>query len=189
VYENFKDDFAVQVLLAQQHATDVKHEILQKTADALGIATDFSSTEASAKTARTLLRECAFRASMYIVDKARDFAEKEGKKLMILLSYSSGDVVNACKDVPRFDQNFFNYLKENEFLFVDVLQKHVEDFKAFNCSPGEYAQRYYIGHYNPSGNHFFAFAVKDDVVKWLEPKPPTYREKGPSVQALAAQLA
>jgi len=189
VYENFKDDFAVQALLAQQHVTDVKHEMLQKTADALGIATDFSSPEASAKTAQTLLRECAFRASMYIVDKARAFAEKESKKLMILLSYSSGDVINACKEAPRSDQIFLDYLQENDFLCVDSLQKHVEDFKIFNCSPQEYIQRYYIGHYNPRGNHFFAFAVKDDIVKWLEPKPPTYREEGPSVQSLAAQLA
>jgi len=189
VYENFKDDFAVQVLLAQQHVTDVKLEILQKAAEALEIPTDFSSPETTSQTAQILLRECAFRASMYIVDKARNFAEKEGKKLMILLSYSSGDVINACKDVPRFDQFFVDYLKENEFLFVDALQKHVEDFKVFNFSPEEYVQRYYIGHYNPRGNHFFAFAVKDDVVKWLEPKPPTYCEKGPSLQALAAKLA
>ena len=49
--------------------------------------------------------------------------------------------------------------------------------------------RYYIGHYNPRGNHFFAFAVKDEVVEWLEPKPPTYREGGPSMRRTAAELA
>ncbi|MBM3237496.1 SGNH/GDSL hydrolase family protein [Candidatus Poribacteria bacterium] len=189
IYENFKDDFEVQAFLAQQNVTDIKIEILQRMAEVLEIPADFSSPEATAKTAQALLRECAFRASMYIVDKAKAFAKTEGKKFMILLSYSSGDVINACKNIPRFDQLFVNYLKENEFLFVDVLQKHVEDFKVFNCSPEEYVQRYYIGHYNPNGNHFFAFAVKNDIVKWLEPKPPTYREEGPSLQTLAAKLA
>ena len=189
VYETFKDDFDVQAFLAQQHATDIKPEILQKTAEVLEIPADFSSPEAISKTAQALLQACALRASMYIVDRARAFAETEGKKLMILLSYSSGDVIHACRNVPRFDQIFVDYLRENEFLFVDALHKHVEDFKVFSCSPEEYVQRYYIGHYNPRGNHFFAFAVKDAIVKWLEPKPPTYREKGPSLQTLAAKLA
>lgn len=189
VYENFKDDFAVQAFLAQQNVTDIKTEILQKTAEVLNIPTDFSSSESTSKTARKLLKACALRASMYIVDKAKAFARKEGKKLLILLSYSSGDVFQACNDVPRFDQLFVDYLKDSEYLFVDVLQKHVEDFRDFSCSPREYVQRYYIGHYNPRGNQFFAFAVKDDIVEWLKPKAPTYREKGPSLQNLAAKLA
>ena len=188
VYETFKDHFEVQVFLAQQQVTDIKSEILQKTAEALEIPTDFSSPEATSNTARTLLQECALRASMYIVGKARAFAETESKKLMILLSYSSGDVIRACQEAPRFDQFFVDYLNENKFLFADVLNKHFEDFKVFNCSPEEYIQRYYIGHYNPRGNHFFAFAVKDDIVKWLNPKPPTYNEEGPSLQTLGATL-
>ena len=39
------------------------------------------------------------------------------------------------------------------------------------------------------GNHFFAFAIKDALVKWLDPNPPTYAASGPSIQMLAAQLA
>ena len=57
-------------------------------------------------------------------------------------------------------------------------------FSAFNpiclqLSAEEYCHRYYIdgygGHYNPAGNHFFAFAIKDALVEWLEPKPLTYQ--------------
>jgi hypothetical protein len=69
-----------------------------------------------------------------------------------------------------------DFLKEKNILFVDALTQHVQDFKAFNLSAKEYVDRYYIGHYNPLGNHFFAFAIKDAVVNWLEPKPITYRE-------------
>ena len=100
---------------------------------------------------------------------------------MILLSYSAGDVIHACKGLPRFDQILVDYLVENNFCFVDSLQKHVEEFEFFNCSPEAYAQRYYINHYNPKGNHFFAFAVKDAIVEWLNPKPPTYCLEGPSL--------
>jgi hypothetical protein len=59
----------------------------------------------------------------------------------------------------------------------------VQDYQSFRNTPEDYVQRYYIalmghqgyGHYSPTGNHFFAFAIKDDLVDWLEPKPPAYR--------------
>ena len=31
-------------------------------------------------------------------------------------------------------------------------------------------------HYNPAGNHLFAYALKDRVVDWLDPKPLPYRD-------------
>jgi len=53
---------------------------------------------------------------------------------------------------------------------------HCEDYKDFNLSVGDYFKRYFIGHYNPAGNHFFAYALKDRVVDWLDPKPLPYRD-------------
>lgn len=187
VYEAFKDDFGVQVYLAKQHATDVNTGVLRDMADAMDIPTDFSSSEATSRTALALLKACGLRASMNIVDKARDFAQSEGKKLMIFLSFMSEDVVDACKGLPRFDQPFVDHLNENDHLYIDTLEKHVEEFKTFRLSPIEYAGRYFIGHYNPQGNHFFAFAVKDAIVEWLEPKPPTYDgDMGRALQVLAS---
>jgi hypothetical protein len=185
----FKDSFAVQVVLAQQGVADTDLGILRRAADALEMPTDFDSPEATAETARALLQQAALRSSMYTVDKARTFAEAEGKRLMILLSYSAQDVICACRSLPRFDQVFIDYLTENDILFVDVLESHVEDFALFGCFPREYTNRYYVGHYNPRGNHFFAFAVKDAIVEWLDPNPPTYREGGPAPQDPFAALA
>ena len=182
LYETFKDDFDVQARLAQLSATDVNYSVLQAAADALGMAADFSSQEATASTARNLIQTCALRSSMYVVDRARGFAEAEGKELMVLLSYPANDVIHACHNRPRFDRIFVDYLDEQGFLTFDSLHAHVEEFKQFNCSPEEYAQRYYTGHYNPRGNHFFAFEIKDTLVQWLDPSPPTYREEGPSSQ-------
>ena len=175
VYEALVDEFDVQAILAQQSVTDVNTEVLQKTAEALEMPTDFGSPEAISGTGRELLQVCALHSSMHITDKAVAFAQAEGKKLMVLLSYSSEDVIKACGGGPRFDQAFVDYLEENKILFVDSLHKHVEDFSTFSVSPKEYAGLHYIGHYNPRGNHFFAFAIKDEVVGWLDPKPPTYR--------------
>jgi hypothetical protein len=41
-------------------------------------------------------------------------------------------------------------------------------------------KQYFIGHYNPRGNHFFAFSIKDKLVGWLDPKPITYRQTDPN---------
>ena len=40
-------------------------------------------------------------------------------------------------------------------------------------------KQYFIGHYNPRGNHFFAYAIKDVVIEWLDPKPVTYQNVDP----------
>ena len=40
-------------------------------------------------------------------------------------------------------------------------------------------KEYFIGHYNPRGNHFFAYSIKNVVVNWLDPKPITYRKPNP----------
>lgn len=39
-------------------------------------------------------------------------------------------------------------------------------------------KRYYHRHYGPQGNQFFAFAIKNAVVEWLDPKPIAYQRGG-----------
>jgi hypothetical protein len=34
-------------------------------------------------------------------------------------------------------------------------------------------------HYNPRGNHFFAYALKDRLLELLDPKPLPYQDRGP----------
>jgi hypothetical protein len=189
VYDAFKDDFEVQAFLAQQSVSDVNLGILDQVAQVLGCPTDFRSPEATANTARDTLQVYALRASMYVCDRLKRLIEDQNKKLMIFLSYSSRDVRDACQGLPRSDALFVSYLKQSSFNYVDVLQKHIDDFQSFSISPDAYVQRYFKGHYGPRGNHFFAFAIKDAIVDWLVPKPPTYRECGPALGRLAAMLA
>lgn len=178
VYEIFGSKFDIQAFLAQQGAAEVDLGLLRQVAEVLDLPADLSSQEAIAQSARTLLQIYSLRASEFVVGKARAFARERGKKLMILLSYSSGSVIAACQGQPRFDQTFVDFLRTGETPFVDTLEKHAADFSLFRGTPEEYAKRYYIGHYNPQGNHFFAYAVKNALVDWLEPKPPAYRAAG-----------
>ena len=48
------------------------------------------------------------------------------------------------------------------------------DFSHTNLGVPEYIRRYYVAHYNPLGNHFTAFAVKDKLVELMDPRPATY---------------
>ena len=54
------------------------------------------------------------------------------------------------------------------------LQAHADDAGRFKGTPDEALARYFIGHYNPLGNHFCAFAMKDRLVEMLDPKPAAY---------------
>jgi hypothetical protein len=57
-------------------------------------------------------------------------------------------------------------------------QVHLQDFKKYNLSFDDYMKVYFIGHYSPRGNHFFAYSIKDTVRRWLNPEPTPYRKIG-----------
>jgi len=189
VYEAFRPNVAVQAFLATQRAEDVDTGMLERAAEVLDIPPDLSDPDAAARTGQAVLWACALRSTFAVLDKARAFARDLGRELMILLSYGSGHLEAACEGKGRFDQPLLDHLDAEGFRYVDSLAAHVRDFGMFNCTPRQYVRRYYAGHYNPAGNLFFAFAVKDALVEWLDPKPPAYRPGGDGGRRLAAGLA
>jgi hypothetical protein len=56
---------------------------------------------------------------------------------------------------------------------------HLRDYRRSNLSYGDYLKQNFIGHYNPRGNHFFAYSIKQTVVELLDPRPITYRHPEP----------
>ena len=63
---------------------------------------------------------------------------------------------------------------------------HLRDFQQQKLPYEEYMKLYFIGHYNPRGNHFFAYSIKDTVVHWLDPKPITYRNLDPGSLSISS---
>ena len=120
---------------------------------------------------------------MYLLDNFRHWARKENRKLLVLLSYDVPSVQKIIKKNERFDDEFLDYLKRNNFLFVDCLAKAAEDYRIHKLSLNKYLSQYYVGragaqvfgHYNPAGNFWFASAIKREIIDWLNPKPPAYR--------------
>jgi hypothetical protein len=99
---------------------------------------------------------------------------------MVVLSHPGGTVRQGCDGQPKnpADVALLQWLKDRDMVCLDSLESHVEDFKQFRLSSSDYVKRYYIGHYSPRGNQFFAFAIKNAVVQWLDPKPIAYQPGG-----------
>ena len=184
VYEHFKNVLVVKLLAAQAGVADTNWDELESLATTLNVKADFSSADATAATARAVHVEYALRTGIRVMEKAHAFAEANKKKLMVLLSFGENAVADACEGKPRFDQSVLEFLKKRKLPFVDSLAGHLEDFQSFRITPQAYVKRYYIGHYNPRGNHFFAFVIKDSVVRWLEPKPLAYRDGAETIPAV-----
>jgi hypothetical protein len=75
----------------------------------------------------------------------------------------------------RYDQEIVDYLATGGYQVFDMNEVHLRDYRRSQLPYGEYLKQFFIGHYNPRGNHFFAYSIKGKVVEWLDPRPITYR--------------
>lgn len=138
---------------------------------------DRSTPDALRKSLNALQKAYGFAATRHILTKARDFCASRDKKLLIAL-LDPTVTRQLLRGEPRYDQPIVDFLAENEFDYFDMNEVHLRDFGAFNLSVERYMNRYFIGHYSPAGNHFFAYAIKDSLLKLLDPPPITYRGGG-----------
>jgi hypothetical protein len=177
MYENLKDDLMVQLHLMAGNMVNSNVDVkgLKRLAEILDVpGVDFTNEERMQRSANDLKNTYSFAATKYILDKTKEFCRKHNKNLLLIHFDPYGVLRPMIRGEARYDQEIIDYIKENEFRFFDMNHVHVEDFKTFKIPLDEYMQRYFIGHYNPSGNHFFAYALKDTLVDWLDPKPVTY---------------
>jgi len=91
--------------------------------------------------------------------------KKNNKKVLYVLSYGGYEIARKIKEDTRFDQEFVDFMKKKNLPFVDLMEAHLEDYAKYKISAEEYLKQYYIGHYNPRGNFFLAWVLKDKLVK------------------------
>ena len=176
MYENLKDDLALQMLLfVTELISEVDWPGVERLAKLLHLPPLDHENERDS--IHAVLDSYSFAASEYILRKAREFTEQEGKKLLVVLFDPSRVMQVLIESGTRYDQEIVDFLEENDFKYFDMNVVHAEDFKSFNLSFPEYRRRYFHGHYRPTGNHFFAFSIKDTIVQWLDPKPITYQDR------------
>ncbi|KKK83574.1 hypothetical protein LCGC14_2792000, partial [marine sediment metagenome] len=156
---------------------------LQALAEAFDLKVDLKDPQAKAEDAKRLHLTYGLKSTEFILDEMRAWAGKLGKKLMVILFYADSEIPKFAEDNWRFDPSLVAYVDNSDVPYVDFLPKHAADLESFNMSAKEYCGRYYVraagaavfGHYSPAGNFFTAMSIKDDIVNWLDPKPPAYR--------------
>ncbi|MHC4911920.1 MAG: hypothetical protein ACYTE5_02825 [Planctomycetota bacterium] len=176
LYNMTDPDWALQMYLYKNgEIRDIPIRPLKTLSKHLKCPADLSDENVRSSVAE-LLDKYSFEATKYILNKARDFTSANNKKLMVIIFNPSVTRELLNKAQIRYDQDIVDFLNANNFNYIDMNLLHVEDFKSFNLSVDDYFNRYFIGHYSPVGNHFFAYSIKDRIIEWLDPKPITYQD-------------
>jgi len=175
MYANLKDNLALQVLLfIQGYTSDFDVEKMTQLAKWMKVDFDATDKEKLTVNVENLLNKFGYAANIYILEKVKSFAQKNNKNLMVVI-FDPYKVMSALMiNQPRADQVMVDYLIKEKFNYFDMNIVHAEDFKKGNLSINDYYSKYFVGHYDPMGNMFFANSIKNSLINWLNPKPITY---------------
>ncbi len=197
MFDNLKDDLALQLdAYAMGYIRDLDRERITHLAAKLDFPFDWSLESQTATVvsshpervpprtamqvqAAALLNRYGQRATLFILDKAREFARQNNKKLLIVLNQTTDMGRSGLRD----DQEILDYLSKQKFDYFDMNGFSLREYQNAKTalSYGDYEKQYQVngfGHYNPLGNHRFAYSIKDTIVKWLDPKPIPYQQSG-----------
>ncbi len=182
-YNTFHDDQIVRLFVLQKGG-EARFDDLEQTAEALRIKVDFRNPSTRPAEALRFHLAYGFKSTEYLLEsRLLPWCEKNKRHLLVPLTYCESEIVNFLKGGERFDTAFLDFLRKKNIRWVDGLQLHKDDFADFGCTPEKYVSRLFIkptaaavfGHYNAMGNAFIAYAMKNAIVDWLNPKPPAYR--------------
>ncbi len=176
MFENLKDNLALQALLyIQGYTSDFDAIKMKQLAKWMKMDLDLNDKVNLTKNIEVLLDKYGYAANIYILEKLKKYAEIKGKNLMVVI-FDPYKVTGALmQNQPRVDQDMVNYLSNEKINYFDMNVVHAEDYMKSKLTINEYYAKYFNGHYDPAGNLFFAFSIKDKLVNWLQPKPITYQ--------------
>lgn len=154
---------------------DIDLSLAARLAECLGVPAPCADDPDALRADITRLRDAyALSAARWVTEHAVDFCARAGKQLLFLL-LDLGVTRELLAGRPRSDQAVLDDLAARGCRVFDMNLVHLADFRQFNLQPEAYLKRYLIGHYNPAGNHLFAYALAPVLVAMLEPKPLPYR--------------
>jgi len=181
-YDVFKDD-TVTHLYTLQEGGEAPIDELEKIAEAFKMKVNLRDPERRQADALRLHQVYGMRSTEFILTNLRTWAKEHSRKIMVILSYDVPTVKKFIETGERWDEEFVDFLQANDFTYVDILQKKAEEYHQFKVSIDDYIARFYIGragaqvfgHYNPYGNFWFAYAIRQEIIDWIDPKPKAYR--------------
>jgi len=175
VFKTFKDDPVLQVMLSLSKGRTISPKLVNPVAVSFGIAFEPNEQTAAKKKIENMYTEAALFATENVITWTEQFCRKTGKKLMLILSFSKENIAAALTGKAAFDRSFTDRLKDKPYPVIDMRDYFVADFKHSDGNVQGYLRKYYNGHHSPAGNFFTAWAIKNKVVAWLDPKPLPYQ--------------
>lgn len=168
VWETFQDDPVLHAVMARKGAVD-SGQVMAK-----GLGGDLRNAKSDAE-AYVMHTEAALFATRCVIEMTEKFVKENGKKLLVILSFGKRHVVEALENKPLFDQTFLDWLGTKDLPVIDLRDAYKKEHAHSKLSADAFLDPYYIGHHTPLGNFFFAWAIKNKMVAWLNPKPLPYR--------------
>lgn len=138
-----------------------------------------------------LLNRYAQSATVFVLERALEFASRQRKRLMVLLNMTAafGAIHESPSLENRTDSPIIEFCSERHVPLFDMNEVHTRAWSELNGrlkqpqTYRDYLGPYLVdgaGHYNPQGNHLFAYALKDAIVDWLDPRPIIYSQQDAS---------
>ena len=175
LWSTFKDDPILKLVMAGREGRgNASNALIDPVAVTFGIPEETMANTEAARKIKKIHTEAALFATRNVITWAEAFARENDKKLMIMLSFGRGNVERHLTGKPRFDQSFVGWLRDKPYPVIDMLEYFAADYGRYSIGVDPYLTPLYNGHHTPRGNFFTAWAIKDKVVEWLEPKPRPY---------------
>ncbi len=176
LWRTFKDDPILKmVMAARAGGRNGSDALVGPVATAFGIPDETTAGTEMAKKIKKIHTEAALFATQNVVTWVEEFVRQAGKQLMIMLTFGQGNVAASLSGEPRFDQSLVDWLKGKPYPVIDMRDVFAADYRKYKIDVDQYLAPFYNGHHTPRGNFFTAWAIKDRVIQWLNPKPLPYR--------------
>lgn len=177
VRRTFRDDPMLTIALVAKRRVEPSDEIVQQVAASFGLSASSVHADNDRERIQRLHADASLYATRRVMEMIEAYCRETNRKLLVVLSHSRNGVSETLAGKPRWDRSFLDFLQTRDYPWIDLRDAHVADYAQFKEDIGTYIKRYYIGHYSPAGNFFCAMALKDKVVKWLDPRPLPYRNE------------
>jgi hypothetical protein len=175
IFRSFRDDPVLHYVLGSEAGDALTSSELESIAGKFGVSPESLSGSTSSNKLTWLHTQAALFATKNVVEWTEQFIERIGSKLMLVLSFSRSKMAASLRGESQFDQSFVEWLADKPYPVADMREAFSRNYENFSGGVDQFLEQYYMGHHKPAGNFLAAWALKDSMVNWLEPKPLPYR--------------
>ena len=175
VFAEFGQDPLVYLAVATDSGGERSLAYLEKACERFGLTVPAGAADDIGAAVEAVFTEAALFSTRYVVELVERFCADDGIELIFVLSYRQASIRSVLDGGERFDQGFVDWLKRRSHPVVDMCESFKTEFEHSTFDLDTFVNRYYNSHHTPLGNAFTAWAMMDEVVNWLDPKPLTYQ--------------